>query len=225
MKVSVIIPVLNEEKSISAVLSNIPKNLVTQIIVVDNGSTDRTAEIAASLGAQVVEESRQGYGHACLRGMEELDHPDIVVFLDGDYSDYPEEMSLLVEPISSNRADLVIGSRLKGRKEKDALPPHAQFGNLLAGKLILWFFGHRYTDLGPFRAIRYSSLQSLGMVDRTFGWTVEMQIKAIRKGLRIEEVPVSYRKRIGKSKISGTVLGSIKAGTKIIWTILKYRFA
>ena len=225
MKVSVIIPVLNEEKSIASVLAEIAPDLVSEIIVVDNGSTDRTAEIASSHGARVVRERRRGYGHACLRGMAELKDTDVVVFLDGDFSDYPEEMPLLIVPITSDQADLVIGSRVLGKHAQDALPSHAKFGNRMASALIRLFFGFRYTDLGPFRAIRYSSLKSLGMVDRTFGWTVEMQIKAIRKGLRIREVPVSYRKRIGTSKISGTLLGSIQAGTKIIWTILKYRFA
>lgn len=225
MKVSVMIPVLNERESISSVLRAIPPNLPQEIIVIDNGSTDGTPEIAGSHGARVVHEPRRGYGRACLRGIEQLSDPDVVVFLDGDFSDHPEEMPLLVDPIVRNEADLVIGSRRLGKSEKDALPSHARFGNALAGTLIYWFFRHRYTDLGPFRAIRYTSLKSLGMQDRNFGWTVEMQIKAIRKGLRIFEVPVSYRKRIGTSKISGTILGSIKAGTKIIWTILKYRFA
>lgn len=219
------IPVLNERESISSVLRAIPPNLPQEIIVIDNGSTDGTPEIAGSHGARVVHEPRRGYGRACLRGIEQLSDPDVVVFLDGDFSDHPEEMPLLVDPIVRNEADLVIGSRRLGKSEKDALPSHARFGNALAGTLIYWFFRHRYTDLGPFRAIRYTSLKSLGMQDRNFGWTVEMQIKAIRKGLRIFEVPVSYRKRIGTSKISGTILGSIKAGTKIIWTILKYRFA
>lgn len=219
------IPVLNERESISSVLRAIPPNLPQEIIVIDNGSTDGTAEIAGSHGARVVHEPRRGYGRACLRGIEQLSDPDVVVFLDGDFSDHPEEMPLLVDPIVRNEADLVIGSRRLGKSEKDALPSHARFGNALAGTLIYWFFRHRYTDLGPFRAIRYTSLKSLGMQDRNFGWTVEMQIKAVRKGLRIFEVPVSYRKRIGTSKISGTIVGSIKAGTKILWTIFKYRFA
>jgi glycosyltransferase involved in cell wall biosynthesis len=225
MNVSVIIPALNEEKSIGSVLREIPKDLVNEVIVVDNGSSDHTASISESLGARVVFEPRKGYGHACLRGIEALSNSDIVVFLDADFSDHPEEMPLLVAPIAEGQADLVIGSRSLGKKEKDALPPHARFGNSLAGRLIDLLFHYRYTDLGPFRAIRFSNLQSLAMADRTFGWTVEMQIKAIRHGLRILEVPVSYRKRIGKSKISGTIIGSVKAGTKIIWTILKYKFA
>ncbi len=224
MKVAVIIPVLNEEQSIKSVLDQIPQDLVSHVIVVDNGSKDRTVEIAKDHGAHVVSESRRGYGFACLRGIQELRDPDAVVFLDGDFSDYPEEMRLLVDPIQKGEADLVIGSRSLGKHEKDALPAHAAFGNRLASSLIWWLFRFRYTDLGPFRAIRYEALQKLGMVDQTFGWTVEMQIKAVRKNLRIREVPVSYRKRIGESKISGTLSGSIKAGSKIIWTILKYRF-
>ena len=225
MKISVIIPALNEERSIGQVLSAIPQELNPKVIVVDNGSTDSTAQVAADLGAFVVQEPHRGYGRACLRGMEALTDPDIVVFLDADYSDYPEEMRLLVEPIANNQADFVVGSRMRGKRQKSALPPHAQFANWLFGVLLRMFFGYRFTDLGPFRAIRYSSLQQLGMVDRNFGWTVEMQIKAVRHHLRILEVPVSYRVRIGKSKITGTVAGSIKAGSKIIWTILKYRFA
>lgn len=222
MKVSVIIPALNEEGSIGSVLDTIPRDLVSDIIVVDNGSTDGTAAVAAFKGARVVSEPRRGYGFACLKGIAELQDPDIVVFLDADFSDYPEEMRLLVEPISADQADLVIGSRILGTREKNALAPHAAFGNRLSSLLISILFGHRYTDLGPFRAIRYLSLQQLQMQDQTWGWTVEMQVKAVRQSLRVCEVPVSYRKRIGKSKISGTILGSIKAGTKILWTILKY---
>ncbi len=203
-------------------LRDIPADLVQDVIVVDNGSSDRTAEVAASFGARVISEPSRGYGSTCLRGMAALKEPDVVVFLDGDYSDYPEEVSLLLQPILLNQADLVIGSRTLGSHEKGALPVHAQFGNKLASLLIRVFFHHRYTDLGPFRAIRYRSLLQLEMQDQNFGWTVEMQIKAIQRRLRIVEVPVSYRKRIGTSKVSGTLAGSVKAGFKIIWTILKY---
>lgn len=217
-----VMPALNEESSIGKVLDAIPRDLVSRIIVADNGSTDRTAEIAASKGAQVVSEPRRGYGYACLRALAEIGNSDVVVFLDADFSDYPEEMLALVGPILEDKADLVIGSRISGNREKNALPPHAVFGNHVAAFLIRILFGFRYTDLGPFRAIRYSSLQQLKMADQTWGWTVEMQIKAIRKHLRILEIPVSYRKRIGQSKISGTLLGSIKAATKIIAMILKH---
>lgn len=225
MNVAVIVPVLNEEQSIGLVLSHIPAGMVQDIIVVDNGSTDRTAEIASSFGARVIPAPVRGYGNACLTGMAQLKDPDIVVFLDGDYSDHPEEISLLLQPVVLNKADLVIGSRTLGKREKGALPGHAQFGNRFAALLIRLFFHHHITDLGPFRAIRYRSLMDLQMQDRNFGWTVEMQIKAIRNKLRIVEVPVSYRKRIGKSKVSGTIAGSVQAGVKIIWTILKHGLA
>ena len=225
MNVTVIIPVLNEEHSIGLVLDHIPRDIATDMIVVDNGSSDRSPEIAREHGARVFSEPRRGYGHACLRGLQEVSAADVIVFLDGDFWDYPEEMRALVGPIQSGEADLVIGSRSLGKHDKNALPPHAAFGNRIASFLIHALFGFRYSDLGPFRAIRWDALQKIRMVDRTWGWTVEMQIKAIQKNLKILEVPVSYRKRIGQSKISGTLMGSIKAGSKIIWTILKYRFA
>jgi glycosyltransferase involved in cell wall biosynthesis len=225
MNITVIIPVLNEERSIASVLDHIPRDLATDIIVVDNGSTDRSREIAREHGARVFDEPRRGYGHACLRGIQEIQGAEVVIFLDGDFSDYPEEMRALVEPIQREEADLVIGSRSLGKHDKDALPSHSAFGNRIASFLIHALFGFRYSDLGPFRAIRFEALQKLNMVDRTWGWTVEMQIKAVQKGLRIREVPVSYRKRIGQSKISGTFVGSVKAASKIIWTILKYRVA
>ena len=225
MNITVIIPVLNEEHSIGSVLDHIPRDLATDIIVVDNGSTDRSPEIAEQHGARVFAEPRRGYGHACLKGIQEIKNADIIVFLDGDFSDYPEEMRALVEPIKNGKFDLVIGSRSLGKHDKDALPSHSAFGNQIASFLIHLLFGFRYSDLGPFRAIRFPSLQKLNIVDRTWGWTVEMQIKAIQKGLRICEVPVSYRKRIGQSKISGTFLGSVKAASKIIWTIFKYKLA
>lgn len=221
-KISVIIPAYNEEKSLPLVLNDLPKDQLHQIIVVDNRSTDRTAEVARKNGATVVHERRRGYGRACLTGMAALDAPDIVVFLDGDYSDYPEEISLLVEPILKGEADFVVGSRMLLAESRQALLPQARYGNQLAVFLIRLFFGHRFTDLGPFRAIRSESLQAIGMHDQDFGWTVEMQIKAVQNGLRIREVPVRYRIRIGVSKITGTLSGTLKAGTKIIYTIFKY---
>jgi len=221
-KISVIIPAYNEEESLPHVLNDLPQDRLHQIIVVDNRSTDRTAEVARANGATVVYEKRQGYGQACLSGMAVLDAPDIVVFLDGDYSDYPEEIDLLVAPIIKDEADFIVGSRMILKESRKALLPQARYGNMLAVFLIRLFFGHRFTDLGPFRAIRYESLQAIGMRDKNFGWTVEMQIKAVNKGLRIREIPVRYRMRIGVSKITGTVSGTFKAGTKIIYTIFKY---
>jgi len=221
-KVSVIIPAFNEEESLPHVLNDLPKDRLHQIIVVDNRSTDRTAEVARENGATVIHEKRQGYGQACLTGMDALDNPDIVVFLDGDYSDYPEEIDLLIEPIIKDEADFIVGSRMILKESRKALLPQARYGNQLAVFLIRLFFGHRFTDIGPFRAIRYESLQAIEMRDRNFGWTVEMQIKAVQKGLRIQEIPVHYRMRIGISKITGTVSGTLKAGVKIIYTIFKY---
>ncbi len=221
-RISVIIPAFNEEASIGLVLDALPQDRLHEIIVVDNGSTDRTAEVASGHGARVVGETRRGYGRACLTGIAALDRPGIVVFLDGDFSDYPEEIDLLLEPILAGEKDFVLGSRMILRKSRAALLPQARYGNRLAVFLIQLFFGHRYTDLGPFRAIRYESLRSLGMQDTNFGWTVEMQIKAVRKGLRIAEIPVRYRERVGVSKITGTVSGTFKAGTKIIYTLFKY---
>jgi glycosyltransferase involved in cell wall biosynthesis len=221
-KISVIIPAYNEEESLPHVLNDLPQDRLHQIIVVDNRSTDRTSEVARANGATVVYEKRRGYGQACLSGMDALDAPDIVVFLDGDYSDYPEEIDLLLEPILRGEADFIVGSRMILKESRKALLPQARYGNMLAVFLIRLFFGHRFTDLGPFRAIRYESLSAIGMRDKNFGWTVEMQIKAVQKGLRIREVPVHYRMRIGVSKITGTVSGTLKAGTKIIYTIFKY---
>jgi len=221
-KISVVIPAFNEEESLPHVLNDLPQDRLHQIIVVDNRSTDRTSEVARANGATVVSEKRRGYGQACLSGMAALDHPDIVVFLDGDYSDYPEEIDLLLEPILKDEADFVVGSRMILEESRKALLPQARYGNQLAVFLIRLFFDHRFTDLGPFRAIRHESLQTIGMRDKNFGWTVEMQIKAVQKGLRIREVPVRYRMRIGVSKITGTVSGTLKAGTKIIYTIFKY---
>ncbi len=220
-KIAVIIPALNEEDAIGKVISAIP-NWVDDIIVVDNGSSDRTVEVARNIGARVIFESHRGYGAACLAGIGALQSPDIVVFLDGDFSDHPEQMDLLVNPIIDRHADMVIGSRVLGNREKGALTIQARFGNWLACHLINLFWKVKFTDLGPFRAIRYSSLNQLNMSDRGYGWTVEMQIKAARHKIAIEEVPAEYRRRIGKSKISGTIRGVIGAGTIILSTIFLY---
>ena len=221
-RISIIIPAYNEESSIGLVLDALPQEKLHEIIVVDNGSTDATARVAQEHGARVVKEPRKGYGSACLKGIDELDAPDIVVFIDGDFSDFPEEIVFLISPIETGEKDFVLGSRMILPESQLALLPQARYGNRLAVFLIKLFFKHEFTDLGPFRAIRYSSLMSIGMKDIDFGWTVEMQIKAVRNGLRIQEVPVNYRKRIGISKITGTVLGTFRAGTKIIYTIFKY---
>ena len=222
-RISVIIPVFNEQKAIQNVLSDIPGHLEADVVVVDNGSTDRTVELARQMGARIVHEHRRGYGWACLAGIAALHKPDIVVFLDGDYSDYPDEMTGLVKPIIEGRADLVIGSRILGNREAGALLPQARFGNWLATWLIRRLFDACFTDLGPFRAVTYPALLKLEMQDRTFGWTVEMQVKAARLKLRFLEVPVSYRRRIGVSKITGTVGGTIRAGWKILYTIFRYK--
>ena len=226
MIVSVVIPVFNERASLPLVVGDIPRALVREIVVVDNGSTDDTASIARDLPVRLVREPRRGYGSACLAGIAALaaSPPDVVVFLDGDYSDHPEELPRLTAAISAG-ADLVIGSRMLGDREPGALLPQARFGNALACFLVGALFGHRYTDLGPFRAVRWEALRDLGMEDRNFGWTVEMQIKALRKHLVVSEVPVSYRRRVGVSKITGTVGGTVKAGGKILWTIARYGFA
>jgi glycosyltransferase involved in cell wall biosynthesis len=221
----VIIPVFNEQDAIEKVIGDIPPNLPTEIIVVDNGSTDQTAKLAAGMGARIVPENRRGYGSACLAGIAATNQPDIVVFLDGDYSDHPNEMPALVAPILNNQSDLVIGSRVLGNREPGALMIQARFGNWLATYLIDLLFKVRYTDLGPFRAIRYTALLELNMQDTTFGWTVEMQVKAAQQTLKTCEVPVSYRRRIGVSKITGTLKGTIVAGWKILFTIFKYRFS
>ena len=220
--ISVIIPAFNEESSIGHVLNALPQEKLTEIIVVNNGCTDNTAVVAKRCGARVVEESQRGYGAACLKGISELKNPNIVVFIDADFSDFPEELEKLVEPIEAGIADFVLGSRMILPVSRVALLPQARYGNQLATLLIRLFFGHHYTDLGPFRAIRYSSLKEIDVVDTNFGWTVEMQIKAIKHGLRIIEIPVRYRERIGISKITGTVSGTFKAGIKIVYTIFKY---
>ena len=228
-RIAVIIPVLNEAASIGYVLEAIPA-WVDDIIVADNGSQDATGEIAKAHGARVVVEPRRGYGSACLKGMEALDKPDVVVFLDGDFSDHPEQMDRLVDPIVEGRYDVVIGSRVLGHHEPGALTPQARFGNRLACFLMRLIWGVQYTDLGPFRAVRYSTLRALNMADRDYGWTVELQIKAAMMGVASTERPVDYRKRaVGRSKVSGTLRGIVGAGYKILTTIalagLRSRFA
>ena len=225
--IDVIIPAYNEEESIGKVLRDIPKNLVREIIVCDNASSDRTAEVAAQNGATVLLQEKKGYGSACLKGIEYLtqkplnQQADIVVFLDGDYSDHPEEMYSLVQPIIEKDMDLVIGSRALGQLEKGAMMPQQIFGNWLATNLIKLFYKYSFTDLGPFRAIKFQKLLDIEMNDPDFGWTVEMQVKAAKYQLKCSEVPVTYRKRIGVSKVSGTIRGTILAGHKILWTIFK----
>ncbi len=228
-KVYVIIPAINEEASIGKVIKGIPENIVTEIIVVDNGSSDNTAQSARQSGATVLTELDKGYGNACLKGMDHIfkynpGKDDIIVFLDGDYSDYPEEITEVISPIIiNNNIDMVIGSRILGSKlgkvSANALLPQALFGNWLSTKLIRLIWNYSFTDLGPFRAVKYSSLKAMNMEDRNFGWTVEMQIKAAKLKMECIEVPVSYRKRIGESKVTGTVSGSMKAGMKILWVI------
>lgn len=227
--VTVIIPAQNEEASIGRVLADLPH--VGEVIVVDNDSSDGTGRAAADAGATVVLERRRGYGQACLAGMDAVERnvdagkpvPRIIVFVDGDYSDYPEKLTELVAPIFNGQHDFVIGSRSLGKRERGSMTLPQVFGNWLACSLMRMLWGVSYTDLGPFRAINYSALKSLGMVDQNFGWTVEMQIKAAQAGLRTTEVPVPYRCRVGVSKISGTVSGTFKAGYKILYTIFKYR--
>lgn len=221
--ISVIIPAVDEEDSIGLVLADLPWDLVSEVIVVDNGSRDATVERAKQGGAHVVSEPRRGYGSACLRGIASLSPEcDIVAFIDGDYSDHPEEMAQVLAPIIANDADLVIGTRMNPGCEPGALLPQAALGNRLAVTLIDLLYGYRYTDLGPFRAISREALERIAMVDRDFGWTVEMQIKALEHDLRVIEVPVRYRKRIGTSKITGTIRGTFLAGKKILTTIFRY---
>ena len=226
MNIVVIIPAYNEEQSISKVVSTIPRKIVNEIIVVNNNSNDSTADKALAAGATVLNETFQGYGAACLTGIEYLKNKnvDIIVFIDGDYSDYPEEINLLVEPIIDRKYDFVIGSRITGNREKGSLPLQSRIGSLVAGFLINFFWRKKYTDLGPFRAIKFDKLIQLNMKDKWYGWTVEMQIKAIKKGLKIKEVPVSYRKRIGKSKVTGTLKGTVMASTIILKTIFSELF-
>jgi len=226
MKTAVIIPAYNEEKSISSVINDIPKERVSEIIVVNNGSTDRTAEFAEKAGATVLHESLMGYGAACLKGIDYLEGKgfELVVFLDGDFSDYPEEIDLLTDPIISGEYDFVLGSRVMGKREKDALPLQSRIGSVIAGIFINLFWHVRFTDLGPFRVIKYDKLIELDMKDKWFGWTIEMQIKAAKKKYEIKEVPVRYRKRIGKSKVTGTIKGSFMAGVIILKTIFVQLF-
>jgi glycosyltransferase involved in cell wall biosynthesis len=223
-KIVAVIPAFDEEKSVGKVVRAIPQPPVEEIIVVNNNSRDRTAEIAAAAGARVVFEEEPGYGAACLRGIAEAKKlgAGLAVFIDADHSDYPEEIPDLIAPILAGQCDFVIGSRALGVKEKGAMTPQQLFGNWLACRLMRLLLGARYTDLGPFRAITMAALEKLNMRDRNYGWTVEMQIKARLHNLRVQEVPARYRQRIGKSKISGTVKGTLMAGWKIIITILRY---
>ena len=231
-KIKVIIPAYNEEDSIAKVINDIP-TIVDEIIVISNNSTDKTEENAANAGATVLKESKRGYGYACLKGMDYIASTSlsdqekkttIVVFLDGDYSDYPEQLTELIAPIINDNIDLVIGSRVKELREAGSMTPQQVFGNWLATFLMNIFFGAKFTDLGPFRAIKYQKLLQLKMEDKTYGWTVEMQLKAIKQHFSYKEVPMKYRNRIGISKVSGTLKGSILAGVKILGWIFKYSF-
>ena len=231
-KIKVIIPAYNEEDSIAKVINDIP-TIVDEIIVISNNSTDKTEENAANAGATVLKESKRGYGYACLKGMDYIASTSlsdqqkkttIIVFLDGDYSDYPEQLTELVAPIINDNIDLVIGSRVKELREAGSMTPQQVFGNWLATFLMNIFFGAKFTDLGPFRAIKYQKLLQLKMEDKTYGWTVEMQLKAIKQHFSYKEVPMKYRNRIGISKVSGTLKGSILAGVKILGWIFKYSF-
>jgi glycosyltransferase involved in cell wall biosynthesis len=226
-KITVIIPAYNEELAIGNVIQEIPK-IVSEIIVINNNSTDNTEKVALKNGATVLSEKRKGYGLACLKGLEYIStlktKPDIIVFLDGDYSDYPEELEKLITPIINNKVDFVIGSRTKNLREKGSMTPQQVFGNRLATFLMKLFFNSKFTDLGPFRAIKYDRLLDLKMQDKTYGWTVEMQLKILKKNIPYTEIPVRYKNRIGVSKVSGTVKGTVMAGIKIIGWILKYVF-
>lgn len=221
-RISVVIPAFNEASSIGLVIEALPRHLLDEIIVVNNGSSDETAAIAQSHGARVIDEQRRGYGWACLAGIAAAERADIFVFIDADFSDHPEELPSVVGPILAGEADMVIGARTPSKREPGAMLPQAVFGNWLATTLIAWIWGFRFTDLGPFRAITADALDRIGMEDKTYGWTVEMQVKALRHGLRVTETPVSYRRRIGVSKITGTVRGTLGAAYKILWTIAKY---
>ena len=224
MRVSVIIPTYNEAQAIGHVLADLPSDLVTEVLVIDSGSNDGTPEMAASMGARVVREPRRGYGQACLTGLFSATAPDIVVFLDGDYSDRPAELPALLAPITDGRADITIGSRLGPQQVAGALPWHAVLGNRLAASLIRSLYGLRITDLGPFRAARADVLRALALEETTYGWAVEIILKGALEGFRIEEVPVSYHPRIGQSKISGTVKGTMGAAWFILSLIIRYYF-
>ena len=223
--IDIIIPAYNEASSVGLVIASVPKAMVRDVIICDNASTDGTADVAIAAGATVVKQPQKGYGSACLAGIAHVKKkatpPDIVVFLDADYSDHPEELPQLVDPILTNSMDLVIGSRALGNLEDGAMMPQQIFGNWLATNLIRVFYGYHFTDLGPFRAIRYTKLLELDMQDPDFGWTVEMQVKAAKQKFKCTEIPVTYRKRIGVSKVSGTIKGTFLAGHKILWTIFK----
>lgn len=225
--IKVIIPAYNEAESIGLVINEIP-SVVNEVIVVNNNSTDKTAEVAQNAGATVLTESQMGYGYACLKGMEYIstlsEKPEIIVFMDGDYSDYPEELTKIVAPILEDNIDFVIGSRVKRLQEKGSMTPQQHFGNWLATCLMRVLFGANFTDLGPFRAIKYQKLLDLKMQDKTYGWTIEMQLKALKQNLTYIEIPVKYKKRIGVSKVSGTIKGTIFAGVKILGWIFKYSF-
>lgn len=225
LSVTVIIPAYNEEDSIAKVIKEIP-SLVNEIIVVNNCSTDKTATVAATTGATVLDENRMGYGYACLKGIEhaawQQSPPDVVVFLDGDFSDYPVELIKIIAPIQNNEVDFVVGARVKELREEGSMTPQQIFGNWLACFLMKGLFNSTFTDLGPFRAIKWETLQSLKMSDKTYGWTVEMQLKVLRQKISYQEIPVSYKKRIGVSKVSGTIKGTIFAGAKIIGWIFKH---
>jgi glycosyltransferase involved in cell wall biosynthesis len=224
VRVSVIIPTRNEAQAIGRVLADIPSHLVNEVIVVDNHSSDGTPDIAARMGARVISETRRGYGQACLTGLSCANAPDVIVFLDGDYSDRPAELPLLLGPIVEGRADITIGSRLAGPRMPGALPWHAQFGNWLAAGLIRKLYGLQISDLGPFRAVRADLLRAIGLEETTYGWAVELILKAAIQGFRIVEVPVSYHPRIGQSKISGTLRGTLGATWFILSRIAHYYF-
>ena len=224
--ISVVIPAFNEEQSIGKVILDIDREIVNHVIVVNNNSADNTVNVASEAGAIVLAEKRKGYGWACLKGIEECEklNTQIIVFLDGDYSDYPEEIKDVIKPIIEDDKDMVIGSRVLGIREKGSLTPQQVFGNWLATKLIRIFYGGEFTDLGPFRAMKFDSLKKLSMADKTYGWTIEMQIKALKQKMTYCEVPVNYKKRIGVSKVSGTIKGAVLAGIKIIFAVFKYKF-